>query len=1242
MDVGQVKFSVTADNLDTTLNKAKELQSVLNSIDGKKIAAGAKSALTGTAKAAEEATKEATKDAKKAENEFARLTHKRSEQRIKEHLATNKRVAKLDKQLRSAQEKADNEEIKQNVKRQNMKIKMRQETAKRVSGILKDQAKDAEKAYKEEQAAAEKAARAPYEYQKKWQTNLVNAGAQLQTLGNTLVRAASPFENVFRGLTMGIGYRLLGKVTQSIEGAFSRYDTISTYGKVLKNLGVDATKKFSIAGEEATDVYHNLENAVLGLPTGIDEIIASMRRYAGATGDAEKATKLAIAANNAYISGYMGEREKLFTERQLVALAGGAELSTNQWDSLRRNAPLAMRVVAKDMKMSVKDMIAALKEGTISGQEFLDVFIKAGTEGKLKDAAQEMKQTWDAVSQNVQNRLNAMGEGILNTLDTVFKKMDGRTFLQHVLGVDKDGNYIGGGIRGVIDGLSKEVQSWIKANPDKITGFFNDISKINWSSIISGFAQFGLTMGRVFAYLGKFVNGNFIRFMLDLGLAGRALGIGGGLLKGTAGIMSWILTFAKFGGAGGALGKAVSNAEKLAKSRDAITGATDAVAGASLSWQNVASKGLSIAAIPAMAWAFKEVALGMQELTKVDFGKLSVGKVAAAAGIITAFAGVAAAMGALTTGHFIGWITTASTAVGMAEMAGVSKTMKWIGEGLNAIADAKLPTLGKLRSVMSTLDEIGKYFKSTNPLEAIGKAFDAWEKSKEYKAIKHMGEAISSIDKALRVPIKTGWQDRAITRIGHLFDVVDFIETKFDEQDARLMQGSTRTQEFTKGSKAKKAQETYTYRKQRLNEFAEYAKTLSDGLGDLSTAISNIYSFNKTWAKLDKNNRGTVDWDVFEVRIGGLINTFYRLASSENGESSPLQKLRQVADQLKGGDYEKITEALGQIPKIIGKLAAIQTKITTSSLFNNSGIHNLAERHNPLASLSTQLVPVFRSIASISSRIPKVGGLKRLGKIKSALAKLPQVISQLKGISENSDVGGINVQSIEAAVAKIEDALAALKTLDEKEVNLKVTIKGEIDNQAKKELDDEYDAINKAIKKFDKLPKSKTVRIQINTEINGKDAAIAAASNAIDAIKKAILGMDATISKTVNTSITYGGHGHSVHNGGKIRPIYRAHGGSVYNSRGTDTIPAMLTKGEYVINRMAASRIGDTALWRLNHMDIAGALRSLATKAGQGIVPHSNVVNNTTNNTKNIDVDIHNGSGGNIGLGRANRWVRSI
>ena len=73
-------------------------------------------------------------------------------------------------------------------------------------------------------------------------------------------------------------------------------------------------------------------------------------------------------------------------------------------------------------------------------------------------------------------------------------------------------------------------------------------------------------------------------------------------------------------------------------------------------------------------------------------------------------------------------------------------------------------------------------------------------------------------------------------------------------------------------------------------------------------------------------------------------------------------------------------------------------------------------------------------------------------------------------------------------------------------------------------------------------------------------------------------------------------------------------GGRLFKPLGTDTVPAMLTAGEYVLKRSVSSMLGKQFLDNLNQMNLTQALKALAGHTG-----HS-VVNNTTNNiTQNVD-----------------------
>ena len=57
---------------------------------------------------------------------------------------------------------------------------------------------------------------------------------------------------------------------------------------------------------------------------------------------------------------------------------------------------------------------------------------------------------------------------------------------------------------------------------------------------------------------------------------------------------------------------------------------------------------------------------------------------------------------------------------------------------------------------------------------------------------------------------------------------------------------------------------------------------------------------------------------------------------------------------------------------------------------------------------------------------------------------------------------------------------------------------------------------------------------------------------------------------------------------------FRAAGGPIFKPRGTDTVPAMLTPGEFVINKSSAQSIGYGQLNKMNHMAKGGPVQYLA------------------------------------------------
>ena len=384
-------------------------------------------------------------------------------------------------------------------------------------------------------------------------SRVAHVGSAMQSMGNALVRLTSPFTRITTGLLYGAGYKALNMFTEGFSGAFERYDVMKNYSRTLEAFGFSA--------EQASASVEKLNESVLGLPTGLDEIVAAQKVYVGATNDLEKATNIAIAANNTFLASGMGSREQRFMQKYLVALGSGAELATTQWDSMARIAPLAMRAVSRELGYADQDyqqFTKDVKNGTVAGEDFLNAFIKVGSSGEIADAANVMKMSFAGLSANIQNAAKRMGENILKSLDEVFQGYNGRTLLQTLLGVDANGQDMGDGIKHWIDDLSASIQNWIKSHPEEITQFFETLKNIDWKGLLKGFAQ---GVGDMLGLLERFANfmsnkdlSKVGRFMVWANTIGKGLLIIGGAIKGSRGIIGFLGALGKFFGKGGLLG----------------------------------------------------------------------------------------------------------------------------------------------------------------------------------------------------------------------------------------------------------------------------------------------------------------------------------------------------------------------------------------------------------------------------------------------------------------------------------------------------------------------------------------------------------------------------------------------------------------------------------------------------------------------------------------------------------------
>lgn len=119
-----------------------------------------------------------------------------------------------------------------------------------------------------------------------------------------------------------------------------------------------------------------------------------------------------------------------------------------------------------------------------------------------------------------------------------------------------------------------------------------------------------------------------------------------------------------------------------------------------------------------------------------------------------------------------------------------------------------------------------------------------------------------------------------------------------------------------------------------------------------------------------------------------------------------------------------------------------------------------------------------------------------------------------------------------------------------------------------------------------------------------------------------------TTTPTVNRGNESQGKNFKIAKGG---PVYLKKGGQpiVMKPSGTDTVPAMLTPGEYVMKRSAVKNAGQSFMDKVNNMDLKGAFKELSTRYGShvGSVVNKNVtINNNDNRVTNNSIAFNEGN----------------
>ena len=571
------------------------------------------------------------------------------------------------------------------------------------------------------------------------------------------------------------------------------------------------------------------------------------------------------------------------------------------------------------------------------------------------------------------------------------------------------------------------------------------------------------------------------------------------------------------------------------------------------------------------------------------------------------------------------------------------------------ISDLKLDDAGlealetKLDNLQTTLKKVSKFKVDTPPdiKDDVLKGYENFKKLTD--KIKGITDSLNNIPDGLDISSKIESVKNALSKISELATLDIFgKDTPFNKDVTSNIKSVT---EFTSklSSIASSLNEINSI--EDLSGIPAKIEQLRQALQSITQAGENGGSLMSMFDAF----KGKSDYGKLAEEASNMINSLKTIADAlsqipdlinieGSGIETRVAKIQSVLKSLTDSDtgsfiqdigkLAKVSEAVGQVTSVVNSFKTMaETLMTIPDLINveGSGIETrVAKIKSVLQSLASSddsgLTTSLQNIQKLSSNIMSaVQAVNNILIIANAINQFPEVnadnfnnsinaiktaIESLSGINDNDAIVG-NLTNILNTINQIQSALAQFASMAS---SLGQQAGGNFSNGFVSGLGSRIvDKMNEQKNQIENLG-WEALGASISSKIaNGFD--VSSVLNKIQQIQSAIDSLrgktvDITVNETTVKKTKHAEHGglieyHST--GGTV-------GGRLFRPLGTDTVPAMLTAGEYVLKRSVSSMLGKQFLDNLNQLNLTQALKALAGHTG-----HS-VVNNTTNNiTQNVD-----------------------
>lgn len=197
--------------------------------------------------------------------------------------------------------------------------------------------------------------------------------SQSNQTSSATTSATSSVKNLATSLGLvAVAGKAFSVVKDSIGGAIDRFDTLNKYPVVMDALGYSA--------RDVAKSSKLMQKGIDGLPTSLQDITSVAQQLAPLTGSATKASKSALALNNAFLASGASVADTSRGLQQYTQMLSTGKVDMMSYRTLMETMPIALRKVANAFgftgKSAEQDLYNALQSGQISVDQLNDKFIE--------------------------------------------------------------------------------------------------------------------------------------------------------------------------------------------------------------------------------------------------------------------------------------------------------------------------------------------------------------------------------------------------------------------------------------------------------------------------------------------------------------------------------------------------------------------------------------------------------------------------------------------------------------------------------------------------------------------------------------------------------------------------------------------------------------------------------------------------------------------------------------------------